>query len=103
MNAILLVVTGLSLLVAGFMSAIAWRMTREERRRSDARVAALSSAIYEENGVEEYWIVDTTRREVTVYSLTGQRFGRGKVYAARDTLHSRVLDGFTLHVRDVFV
>ena len=52
MNAILLVVTGLSLLVAGFMSAIAWRMTREERRRSDARVAALSSAIYEENGEE---------------------------------------------------
>ena len=52
MNAILLVVTGLSLLMAGFMSAVAWRMTREERRRSDARVAALSSAIYEENGEE---------------------------------------------------
>jgi hypothetical protein len=50
MNAILLAVTGVSLLVAGFMSAIAWRMTREERRRSDARVAALSSAIYEEAG-----------------------------------------------------
>jgi hypothetical protein len=50
MNDILLAVTGLSLLVAGFMSAIAWRMSREERRRSDARIAALSSAIYEENG-----------------------------------------------------
>lgn len=46
MNAILLAVTGLSLLVAGFMSAIAWRMSREERQRSDARVAELSSAIY---------------------------------------------------------
>jgi hypothetical protein len=46
MNLVLLVVTGLSLLVAGFMSAIAWRMSRDERRRSDVRVAELSSAIY---------------------------------------------------------
>ena len=52
MNAILLVTTGLALLLAGFMSAIAWRMSREERRRSDARVAALSSAIYEDPGDE---------------------------------------------------
>jgi len=48
MNAVLFAVTGVSLLLAGFMSAIAWRMTREERRRSDARVAALSSGIYED-------------------------------------------------------
>ena len=47
MNVLLLVVTGLSLLLAGFMSAVAWRMTREERRRSDARVAMLAAAIYE--------------------------------------------------------
>ena len=60
-------------------------------------------AIYEENGVEEYWIVDTKRREITVYTLSGKRFGRGKVYAARDTLRSRVLDGFTVRVGDLFV
>jgi len=46
MNVVLLVVTGLSLLVAGFMSTIAWRMSRDERRRSDVRVAELSSEIY---------------------------------------------------------
>lgn len=50
MNAILLVITGLSLLAAGFMSAVAWRMTREERRRSEVRVAQLAEALYEENG-----------------------------------------------------
>src|SRR5438552_3390974 len=50
MNEILLAVTGLSLLVAGFMSAMAWRMTREARQRYDARIAALSSAIYEKDG-----------------------------------------------------
>jgi hypothetical protein len=47
MNGILLIVTGLALLLAGVMSAIMWRMRRDERRRSDARVAALSDAIYE--------------------------------------------------------
>jgi len=60
-------------------------------------------AIYAENGVEEYWIVDSKRREITVYALSGKRFGRGLVYTARDTLHSRVLDGLTLRVNEVFV
>jgi hypothetical protein len=46
MNAMLLAVTALSLLAAAVMAAITWRMRRDERRRSDARVAALSSAIY---------------------------------------------------------
>ena len=48
MNLILLAVTGVSLTLAGFMTAIAWQMSRQERRRSDARVAALSAAIYED-------------------------------------------------------
>ena len=48
MNALLLAITGASLLLAGFMSAVAWRMTREERRRSDARVAALAAEIYKD-------------------------------------------------------
>jgi len=46
MNALLLVITGVSVALAAFMSAVAWRMTREERRRSDARVAMLSAQIY---------------------------------------------------------
>ena len=60
-------------------------------------------AIYAVNGVEEYGIVDTNRREITMYSLTGKRYGRGAVYTARDTLRSRVLAGFTLQVGEVFV
>ena len=60
-------------------------------------------AIYAENGVEEYWIVDSKRREITVFTLSGKRFGRGTVYTARDTLRSRVFDGFTLRVSEVFV
>ncbi len=60
-------------------------------------------AIYEENGVEEYWLVDTKRHEITVYTLTGKRFGRGVVYTARDMLSSRTLKGFTLRLNEVFV
>jgi hypothetical protein len=43
MNMIPLVVTSLSLVLAAAMAALAWRLAREERRRSEARVAALAS------------------------------------------------------------
>ncbi len=59
-------------------------------------------AIYAENGVEEYWIVDSKRREITLYARSGKRFGRGTVYTARDTPHSPVLDRFTVRVNEVF-
>jgi hypothetical protein len=43
----LLLVTIISLLLAVIMSVIAWRAAREERRRSEARVAALASEIHD--------------------------------------------------------
>src|SRR5687767_2891272 len=42
----LLVITILSLAVAAVMSVVAWRLAREERRRSDARVEALTAEIH---------------------------------------------------------
>jgi hypothetical protein len=42
----LLIVTLSSMLVAVIMSLIAWRMAAEERRRSEARIAALAAAIH---------------------------------------------------------
>ena len=39
----LIVITAISLVVSITMSAIAWRLAREERRRSRARVAVLAS------------------------------------------------------------
>jgi len=47
-NAFLLGITGLSIVVSIVATAIALRLLRDERRRSEARVAALSNAIYEE-------------------------------------------------------
>jgi len=45
MEITLIVVTLLSLAVAGTMSVVAWRVAGEERRRSEARVAALAADI----------------------------------------------------------
>jgi hypothetical protein len=44
----LVIITVLSLTVAAVMSVVAWRLARDERRRSAARVAALSSDIHGE-------------------------------------------------------
>ena len=46
MDITLIVVTLLSLALAVIMSGIAWRLTRQERRRSEARVAALAVEIH---------------------------------------------------------
>ncbi len=43
---VLLVVTLVSMLVAVIMSFVAWRVATEERRRSEARVAALAAEIH---------------------------------------------------------
>ena len=42
----LLIVTVASMLLAAMMSIVAWRLARDEGRRSDARVAALSAEIH---------------------------------------------------------
>ncbi len=48
MNALLLAVTLVSLVATAISLAVAWRVVRDDRRRSEARVAALSEAIYEQ-------------------------------------------------------
>src|SRR5262245_65254352 len=42
----LLIVTVSSMLLAAIMSVIAWRIAAQERRRSNARIAALSAEIH---------------------------------------------------------
>ena len=67
MEMILLGVTLTSSAVAILMGGFAWRLIREERRRSDARIAALSAAIGGDPGIihdEEATVV--VRREPVV-------------------------------------
>ena len=44
----LIIITVVSLVVAAVMSVVAWRLTRDERRRSEARVSALAADIHGE-------------------------------------------------------
>jgi hypothetical protein len=44
----LIITTVLSLIVAAVMSVVAWRLARDERRRSEARVATLAADIHGE-------------------------------------------------------
>src|SRR5438270_7315600 len=48
MDVTLILVTLLSLALATVMTVLAWRLAREQRRRSDARIAALAAEIHTE-------------------------------------------------------
>jgi hypothetical protein len=50
----LIIVTIASIALAAIMSVVAWRATREERRRSDARVEALARDIHASTAVDEF-------------------------------------------------
>jgi Uma2 family endonuclease len=57
--------------------------------------------IYAENGVDEYWIVDQDRREVTVFRREGGRFDGGRVVRT-GRLSSRVLPELELTAEQLF-
>jgi hypothetical protein len=50
---ILLLVTLISVLLAAAMTIVAWRSSREERRRSAARIAALAAEIHDEPALDQ--------------------------------------------------
>jgi len=58
--------------------------------------------IYEGNGVEEYWLVDPARREVTVFQLIAGRYGPAKRFRAHQNLRSRLLSGLDMPIRQLF-
>jgi Uma2 family endonuclease len=58
--------------------------------------------IYEANGVDEYWLVDPQRREITVFHLAAGKYDDGKRFEARQKLRSEVLAGFEVLTRLFF-
>ena len=57
--------------------------------------------IYARNSVEEYWIVDPSRRTVTVFRLGKRGYCPSRTYA-RGIVRSRVLPNLRLVVADLF-
>ena len=62
MDIILLAITVVSLIVALVMSVAAWRVTRDEKQRSAARVAALSLAASGDEPTERQTPSESSRR-----------------------------------------
>jgi Uma2 family endonuclease len=82
-------------------------------------------ALYERFGVKEYWIIDPANETLSVYTLAAARksaglprgntdrppegaglplggYGKPEVYGREDTFASRILEGFTLDVGELF-
>ena len=59
--------------------------------------------IYENNGVEEYWIVDTDRRTITVFRLAGGRYDNPLTCGSGERLTSVVLPQLTFAVSEIFI
>ena len=78
-------------LVVEILSPATARRDRIEKKR-----------IYEANGVDEYWLVDPQRREITVFHLRGGKYDDGNRFEARQKLCSKVLVGFEVLTRLFF-
>jgi Uma2 family endonuclease len=61
-------------------------------------------AVYEKNGVKEYWIVDHRAREVVVFVLEseGGRYAQERVVVESERLLSLVLSRLEVELREVF-
>jgi Uma2 family endonuclease len=58
--------------------------------------------IYEANGVDEYWLVDPPRREITIFHLVGAKYDDGNRFEARQKLRSEVLVALEVPARLLF-
>lgn len=69
--------------------------------RTASRDRGEKKAIYERNGVLEYWLVDPLTRSLTVFLLEGDRFDAGHVYSDGTRYASRVMSALELGVSQI--
>ena len=77
-------------LVVEILSEPAARRDRTEKKE-----------IYERNGVDEYWLVNPDRRDVTVFHLAAGRYDAGVVFAG-DQIFSKLLLALAITVDEIF-
>jgi Uma2 family endonuclease len=58
-------------------------------------------ALYERNGVREYWIVDPEAEAIEVLVLSGSMYASHGYFQSDDTLNSPLLADLTIPVRDL--
>lgn len=57
---------------------------------------------YAEGGIPEYWVVDPQEERITVFTLQGQTYQQHGVSSRVELATSKLLDGFSVNVADVF-
>jgi Uma2 family endonuclease len=59
--------------------------------------------LYEENGVEEYWVVYPEYKQIQVYLLNeSEEYGKPVIYEANENIKSTVLKGLRIPTNDIF-
>ncbi len=58
--------------------------------------------LYERHGVNEYWMVDTSAKNITVLILGENGYELSGIYGEGQTLTSPTLPGFSLNIDDLF-
>jgi Uma2 family endonuclease len=88
-------------------------LDQEHRTTADLVIEVISpgSAIYDRNtkadtyaalGVKELWLVDETKEIVELRTLSGARYGEGKMFEKGEQLPSAVISGLTIAVTKIF-
>jgi Uma2 family endonuclease len=72
-------------------------------RSTSSRDRGEKKAIYERNGVREYWIVDPHRGDITLFAHDGSSFDGGRRFGSTESFHSKVLEGLEVRVGDCLV
>ncbi len=59
--------------------------------------------LYEENGVQEYWVVYPEYEQIYVYLLNEQdEYGKPTLYEASENISSKVVKGFKIRMKELF-
>jgi hypothetical protein len=97
----LAILTGLSLALAAIMSVLAWRMSRAERRRAEARIVALSAEIHDEAPMASVAGSGSSRVEIGIRGEPPRRFPSPAAIGPRSFMDDLPLRDTARPVRDV--
>jgi len=97
----LAILTGLSLALAAIMSVLAWRMSRAERRRAEARIVALSAEIHDEAPMASVAGSGSSRVEIGIRGEPPRRFPSPAAIGPRSFINDLPLRDAARPVRDV--